>query len=380
MLKILFVVPKFPFPIKGGLEKQSLILSKELTRQGLNVTVLSSNFDSKQKELEFYQGVKIVRPNWLKYNSIQGGKINASSIFFSFFNLLPTLKALGDFDVVHFHSNSFLTGLIHLYFYKKNIPVVSKIPNSGDRGVLGMKKSVLGMLRLKILALSTRIVCLTKESQSELLKVGIPSNKINLIPNGIEINPVSFEKNNVLNGQVNVCFVGRLKPQKGIKNLINAWKEVIKLIPDFSVHLDIYGDGPLKDELLELVQRNKLNEYITFHGHVTPIGPSLSRAQLFVLPSYFEGNSNALLEAMSFSLPIAASKIPGNIMQVGEFGERFLFNPDNIDEFVNILIELVKNSSLRLEYGKYLFDRVNSVFNIEKVAKEYIKLYQSILE
>ena len=90
--------------------------------------------------------------------------------------------------------------------------------------------------------------------------------------------------------------MGRLVPQKNHKFLIKAFSLFHKIHTEY--HLNIYGIGPLLDELQNLVKKLNLVEYIHFKGFFEEIHEQIKDAEQFILSSDFEGMPNALLEAM----------------------------------------------------------------------------------
>lgn len=102
-----------------------------------------------------------------------------------------------------------------------------------------------------------------------------------------------------------ILSVGRLVPQKRHATLIEAFAQVHERIPEWS--LQIIGDGPLREPLSELIEQFDLGDKIELVRHVDDVRQVYASAGLFVLPSDYEGTSNALLEAASAGLPCIVS-------------------------------------------------------------------------
>lgn len=101
-----------------------------------------------------------------------------------------------------------------------------------------------------------------------------------------------------------VITIGRLTRQKAHCNLIQSFAEVVKNKPD--AILIILGDGKLKDALLDLVKKKKLEKRVYMLGFKENPYYYLKRSKVFVLSSLYEGFANVLLEAMACDLPIVA--------------------------------------------------------------------------
>lgn len=132
--------------------------------------------------------------------------------------------------------------------------------------------------------------------------------------------------------------ISRLDNQKNLYSLIRA----IKLS---NSSLDIIGDGPLKQELIYFSRSIGAN--VNFLGNIknSEIPALLSRYKIFILCSFYEGNPKALLEAMSCSIPIIASTVPGNKELIGQNLRGFLTNLD--ENSISNTIQYVFNNQTK---------------------------------
>ena len=105
-----------------------------------------------------------------------------------------------------------------------------------------------------------------------------------------------------------VVNVGRLVEQKNQKLLIDAFYEFRKVHSDY--RLKIYGDGPLKNELKEQIERLELVGSVKLMGEVFDIKKEIYKAGMFVLTSDYEGMPNALMEAMALGVPCISTDCP----------------------------------------------------------------------
>jgi len=122
-----------------------------------------------------------------------------------------------------------------------------------------------------------------------------------------------------------------------------------------------------------------LGHAVHFLGHRSDVAAELATADLFVLPSYAEGNSNAILEAMSCGLPIVATRVGGATIQLGTQGERFLVPAGDRQALANALLELIEDATLRLRLGAEMRARIEKFFSIERIAETYEQAYELIL-
>ena len=105
----------------------------------------------------------------------------------------------------------------------------------------------------------------------------------------------------------------------------------------------------------------------------------MQKADLFVLPSRAEGMSNALLEAMTFGLPVVASDVPGNAHLIQHNVNGLLFESENPEALAKSLSLLLGQASLREKLGKEARRTIDARYSLDSVADQYIKLYRKLL-
>jgi glycosyltransferase involved in cell wall biosynthesis len=118
---------------------------------------------------------------------------------------------------------------------------------------------------------------------------------------------------------------------------------------------------------------------VVFRGHVDRVRDRLEDVDLFVLPSVTEGNSNAILEAMAAGLPVVSTRVGGTPMQVGPAGSPYLCEPGDEHGLYVRLLELVKDSYLRVRIGHAMRQRVLLHFDLRKVAETYTAAYSLLV-
>jgi glycosyltransferase involved in cell wall biosynthesis len=122
---------------------------------------------------------------------------------------------------------------------------------------------------------------------------------------------------------LHLVTVGRLAPQKGHDILLHALKDVVHA-HGWSAHLTILGQGPLDQELQRLAATLGLADRVAFLGYQANPYPYIQQADLFVLPSRYEGLPNALIEALALGTPVLAADCPTGpreVLEDGRLGE-----------------------------------------------------------
>lgn len=117
-----------------------------------------------------------------------------------------------------------------------------------------------------------------------------------------------------------IVSVGRLSEEKGHRHLLEAIGYLHRNI-DLPLELHLVGDGPLRYALEQQAMMLGIREQVVFHGQVANPFPLICQAELFVLPSLYEGLPNALLEAMACRVPSIASDCPGGIQEATDGGK-----------------------------------------------------------
>jgi glycosyltransferase involved in cell wall biosynthesis len=113
-----------------------------------------------------------------------------------------------------------------------------------------------------------------------------------------------------------------------------------------------------------------------FRGYVNDVCANLAQADLFVLPSIAEGNSNSILEAMAAGLPVVSTRVGGTPMLVGTAGARFLLEPGDRDALCARLTELIRGTDLRRQVGREMKKRIEMHFDILRVSSTYGQAYK----
>ncbi len=151
------------------------------------------------------------------------------------------------------------------------------------------------------------LIIVVSDSDKEYVsrKYAVKPGKIFVNPNSVDTK--SFRPmSNVRKERGRVVFVGRFAPVKNVYSLVDAVRGLS------GVRLYLIGDGPLKDELKRKL-RTDANDNVQLLGIIPHerLAVELNRSEIFALPSFYEHNSVASLEAMACALPVVAAKVDG---------------------------------------------------------------------
>jgi len=174
-----------------------------------------------------------------------------------------------------------------------------------------------------------------------------------------------------------IGFVGRLAPQKRLRDLVWAFQLLQQVRGD--ARLVIIGDGPSRTALESLADTFDSRPRITFAGHRTDATRLLPALDAFVLPSEFEGMSNSLMEAMAAGIPCAASNIAANreLIRDGETGA--LFPVGSGPEIARCLLRMQRNPEHTAKLTEQAAQFIRNQLSPQQMISRHLELYRSLL-
>jgi len=184
---------------------------------------------------------------------------------------------------------------------------------------------------------------------------------------------ISLAENDLLLGSV-----GRLVEVKNYPSLIRAFSIILEECP--AAKLLLVGDGPEEQNLRNLAEELDVSTRVIFLGRRDNVAALMSILDVFILPSFREGMSNTVLEAMSSGLPVVTTNTGGNpeIVAHGETG--YLFEVDDIDGLAGRLKLLLSSDATRRKIGANAREYILSNHSLEVMVSNYENTYQQLLE
>lgn len=171
-----------------------------------------------------------------------------------------------------------------------------------------------------------------------------------------------------------ILSVGETNKNKNHETVIRA----LASMKNDRIHYIICGEGPLMGNLSDLVEQLKVQNQVHLLGFRRNIPEICKIADVFVFPSYREGLSVALMEAMALGMPIICSNIRGNIdlVDVNKGGE--LVNPKDCKAFAIAIAKLENSEDLCMKYGLYNKEKIKQ-YSSEHVLAELKQVYQNVI-
>lgn len=221
------------------------------------------------------------------------------------------------------------------------------------------------------------VVVVGSHQREWMLAHGMPADKVHLIPCGVPVDAFSYSRPQKRdNLALRFIAVSRLVEKKGYAYTFKAFKKVLDELPE--ARLDIYGDGRLRNELLELVEELGLSEKVIFHGGVSveEVRRAMTEADIFVQHSIVASNGDAegspvsSMEAAAMGLPIVATVSPGFVDQVMDGETGYLVRQRGVDAMAERMLRLANDAALRETMGKAARERMVEHFDTKKqIAK-----------
>jgi glycosyltransferase involved in cell wall biosynthesis len=181
-----------------------------------------------------------------------------------------------------------------------------------------------------------------------------------------------------LKGEFVFTCVGRLHSSKGHKFLIEAVDILHSTHTSFRIL--IVGDGYLKKELMQEVQKRGLNRQIHFLGYRNDVYTILAASNALVQPSIFEGFGLAAAEAMACGLPVISTNLPSIAEVVQHEKTGILVPKTDPGALAKAMAAFIENPQLAANYGTYGNQRANEMFSSRVITRQYEALYKTLIE
>lgn len=356
-----------PTMVQGGAEKQLSLLAQNLPRDRFDVHVFLLTHDGPLSDGLRSRGIPV---------EVIGKSFKADPT--ALIRLRNRLKELKP-DIVHtwiFAANSFgrlaarWAGVPHILASER---CVDPWKNAGHFAI----DKFLAKWSDAITTNSTGVVDFYDQN-------GIRRDLFRLVPNGILPRSVSllsrdaaFESLKVSPDRKLILAVGRLWPQKRYRDII--WSAELLATTREDTTLVIIGDGPQSAELMRHRDAVSNTNHVRFAGKRTDVADLLPHADAFWIGSAYEGQSNAVMEAMQAGLPVVASDIPGNRDLVVEGETGYLVQLGDTADFARKTQLIFENQGEAERLGTGGQDRINNEFTIEAMVRRHADLYEEIV-
>lgn len=341
---------------QGGTERVVVNLAEYFLNKGFEVTLATTH--QSETEYSISQGIKRILTS-PSHDFITNSRISNFKV------RLTTLRSIlrkeqPDVVVSFIGKNNMMSILSSVGLH---IPVYVAV-----RGEPMAEYYSSGMrLMVKILFVFAKGVILQTEQSKKFFPFWV-QKKCHILSNPLK--PDFLKENTREQIENTIVTVGRCDENKNQKLLIDAFAEIADRYPNTKVYL--YGDGELRSQLIEYVEKLGLSNQILLHGKVEDTRETIKNAGIFVLTSNTEGMPNALIEAMVLGLPVISTNCPcgGPKMLIEEGKNGLLIPVGDKKALADAIIRLLDDSNLRQSLGKEAL-RLKERLYPEKVNMEW---------
>jgi glycosyltransferase involved in cell wall biosynthesis len=388
----------------GGAERQCRLQAHELARRGHSCTILTARSSFGLPRREWESGCAVVRVTvaqaWVdlllrvRPSAAKKGEGSApansalpsdepsmawpshvvrwlNALFFMVGATRFLLTHRRDFAVLHTHIADWNAGFVGWIGHRLGLPVLAK---AAFFPAFPRIHGVPLASRWRHWRKRIAYIAMTEVMADDLVAEGVPREQLRVIPNGVPEAPVVA----VPADSETVLYVGNFTQgaaHKAFDVLLDAWALVAPRCPN--ARLQIAGGGDA-ESWQAYARKLGCADRVDFLGHQRDLEPCYLRAGLLVLPSRGEGISNALLEAMSFGLPVVVSDIPGNRTVVRDGVDGLVVPTGDAASLAEALHRLLGSPDLRQSMGRAARARVRAAFDLGRVVDAVTDYYANL--
>ena len=387
-MRILMLTWEYPPRIVGGIARVVHDLSHKLIKEGHEVTVVTYK-DGNTQYYENDKGVEVYRVDnyMIRPNNFIDWIMQLN------FNLSAKATELmnkhGKFDVIHAHD------WLVAYAAKQlkegfDIPLVSTIhaTESGrNSGIHDEQQRYINDSEWLLTYESNEVIVNSNFMKSDIQRIfGLPFEKINVIPNGINITNFSgidrdydFRRKYAMDRERIILYIGRLVYEKGIQNLIGAMPKILQNYND--AKLVICGKGGMMDELQQEAKNLGIENKIYFAGYCDSktVQKMYKCADVAVFPSTYEPFGIVALEAMLAGVPTVVSDVGGlnEIIEHGVTGMKSYAG--NSNSIADSVLALLYDAKLSNTVSRNAIKVVKELYNWNKITQDTCGVYEQAI-
>ena len=385
-MKILMLTWEYPPRVVGGISKVVYDLSHKMVKEGNEVTVVTYKDGDNVKYYENDKGVEVYRVDnyMIRPNNFIDWIMQLN------FNMITKANEIinknDKFDVIHAHD------WLVAYSAKSikesyNIPLISTIhaTESGrNSGIHDETQRYINDSEWMLTYESSEVIVNSNYMKNEVQRLfGLPYDKINVIPNGVNLQLFSnvnvdydFRRQYAMDNEKIILYVGRLVYEKGIQNLIAAMPKILDRYHDSK--LIICGRGGMIDDLREQVKYLGIDNKVYFAGYCDSkkMQKMYKCADVAVFPSTYEPFGIVAIESMLSGTPTIVSDV-GGLNEIVEHGVTGMKSyAGNANSIADSVLALLFDPKLCANISQNAIKKVKENYNWAKITDNTYYVYQ----
>lgn len=377
-MKVARTIESF-YPFVSGPANQAFAISRYAEKKGIESPIFTTYYGTKNAaEEERIDNVKVKRfksifsiMRYIVTPSIgkeldKGYDVFHAHNYRCFQTDIAVYKASKNKKPIILNAHGSLTG------FKKTVSILNKVPYTLYDLLIGKR----------VLKKINKIIVNSREEYDNAIAFGIPSNKLEIIPFGIDCSRFDF-KRTFRDDKIKLLFVGNISRNRNIEPIIEA---VAKLPEKYSLTVvgsEMKSSSTLKSgyiaELMKLAENSNVSDRVKFVGpkYGEKLIDEYKSADIFVYTSLSENFGQTIMEAAAAGLPmvVTAVGIAREIIEEGINGHIVDFQ--NSSQIANKIL-MLENVDKRMKISEKILAKVKDEYELDKIMEKYIKIYKEI--
>lgn len=386
-MKVLMVSGTFPPRKFGGVTAVSYNIAKRLVVRGHEVFIYTTDVGNDSHSRLDIRNSKVIDGIHVRHFKNVNNSLAFKQRLYSPIGMITwAKKELKNFDVIHLHDyRSFQNVVIHYYAKKHAIPYVlqahgSVLPFFSKERLKKLYDLVWGY---RILEDASKVIALTTTEAKQYTKMGVDDNKIEIVPNGIDLSEyenlpdrgIFRKKYGIKSNEKIVLYLGRIHKIKGVDLLVEAFSDLTCKIEGVKLVIAGPDDGFLSTLKMQIEFLN-IGDKILFTGPLYGMDKleAYVDADVYVLPSVYETFPNTVLEACACGAPVIVTDRCGIYDLIKKVGYVVEYNKDQLQD---AMYEILDNEVKRMKFGYAARELVINEFSWDNSMEKLEKIYLS---
>ena len=377
----------YPPYVFGGVETYVSLLSNELSKNGIETTVIAGWPGKHVSREDIRSNLKVIRLPIPDYP--------VRFVWYQLFNRTGIMKLLNSADLVHTNSpqSSILSSAIArvkplVTTLHGSIQAITTYKHARNPNLLSpgdlfymMEYPLIRNWYLKDLSHSQLLIAAAEHVKNEAIEYSHDNSarvasKTEVVYPGVDLEQINQVHTELSESDgVEIAFIGRLFFPKGITHTLQVLNLLVNEMGQRKVKLHVFGSGPLSNWIQQYAKKKKLNDNLVVHGQVkrSLLLAMLGSMHVVLLPSLYEGCPYAVVEANSIGVPVVSFDFPWSREFITNGVNGYRSSPFDTRQLAENVVKAVRLKGAKIKVGV-------EKYSIRETAKKTIALYKRLLE